>query len=110
MVEGRLFWEDTKNQKAISLGIKEFEDKYPEFGKKLKEIIDLHRSSRRAYIEFDMVSGKNLLEEFYVETIMNLGKEFTRSRAEKLYESLSQFWNVLGRKKPDEKYSILLPE
>ncbi|MEK6973817.1 MAG: hypothetical protein AABW41_01065 [Nanoarchaeota archaeon] len=109
IVKAELDWKDENRQKGMALGIQEFEKKYPEHGKILREIIAQHRKGRRAYVDFQLLPGQDLPEEFYITTIMGLGKEFTLERAEKLYVSLKEFWDKLGREK-DGKYSVLLEE
>ena len=109
LVGAELTWKDVDIQKGMALGIREFEQKYPEYGKILRDIIATHREGRRAHIEFYLQTGKELPKEFYMGTIMSLGNEFTEEKSEKLYETLKEFWDKLGREK-EGKYSVLLGE
>ena len=109
LVGSKLTWKDTNIQKGMALGIREFEQKYPEHGKILRDIIATHRKGRRAHIEFYLQPGRDLPKEFYRGVIMSLGDEFTSVKSEKLYGALKEFWDKLGREK-EGRYSVLLNE
>lgn len=111
-VYANLDWRDGKGRaRSMALGIQEFTKLYPEYGKKLQEIIEeKHRGIRRTYIEFGLNSENDLPQELYIRFIMSLGEEFTRDRSEKLYYTISEFCDVIGRVKEKGKYDILLPE
>lgn len=110
-VTANLDWRDETRAKGMALGIQEFSKKYPKYGKILDEIInEKHRKPRRTYIEFGLNSDSELPEEFYIQVIMSLGGEFTRTKSEKLFLALSEFWDRIGRVKIRGKYDILLPE
>ncbi len=70
----RLGWSDeaVTGARKISLAIEEFKQKYPESGKKLQELIDIHRSQRRAYLEF----GGYVPDKVYIGIVREiLGKD-----------------------------------
>lgn len=105
-----LDWYDDTRQRGMALGLREFEKKYPEYGKILRNIIAKHREGRRAHINFYLKPDQDLPSEFYINAIMSLGDEFDRLRAEKLYGALNEFFDKLGKEKEPGKYSVLLEE
>ncbi len=105
---GRLRWSDeaVKGARAIRLGIDEFTQKHPRYGKILKESISKHRQIRRAYVEFGVREG-DLPVEFYVDVIKECGITDERVALD-LYKTIVEMSKQLGKK--EEVYSFLVPE
>ena len=100
----KLGWDDEAISWArkINLAIEEFKQKYPESGKELQELIDKHRSVRRAYLEF----GGEILAGVYIEIIRDLLNE-NRKNAAKIYEAISYMGYALGKSKDSVQTSLL---
>lgn len=91
-----------------SLGIEEFKQEYPKYGKILDDKIKKHREVRRAYLEFGIKEG-DLPEEVYLEVIKDLVKGINDEEAKEFYNLLKELNKSL---KKDEKglQRLLLPE
>mgnify|MGYP001361031925 CR=1 FL=1 len=100
----RLGWGDEAISWArkINLAIEEFKQKYPEQGKELQELIDKHRSVRRAYLEF----GGEVLADVYIEIIQDILNE-NRRNAAKIYEAISYAGYALGKARGKVETSLL---
>jgi len=111
---GRLNWDDkaVSGARKVSLGIEEFNNKYPKYGKILAEIIQKHREVRRAYLEFGLKKGKELDEEIYIEVIKETIAGISDENALKFYNILVDINKDLSKtkKKTQGLYTLLLPE
>ncbi len=110
---GKLDWSDKAVSAArkISLGIQEFSNRYPEYGKILEETIKKHRKVRRAYLEFGLKEGKKLDKEIYIEIIKEVIEGISNENALKFYNVLVEIDKELQKKKkPMGLYTLLLPE
>ena len=103
----RLGWSDeaVTGARKISLAIDEFKQKYPESGEKLQEIIDIHRSQRRAYLEF----GGHVPDEVYIGIVREiLGDNVDYRQANEIYLTIFHIGKIL--KKDGEPQRSLLSE
>jgi len=111
---GKLGWDDkaVSGARKILLGIEEFNNKYPKYGKILAETIQKHRGVRRAYLEFGLKKGKELDEEIYIEAIKETIEGVSDENALKFYNILVDINKDLRktRKKAEALYTLLLPE
>ncbi|MEK6840566.1 MAG: hypothetical protein AABX79_01285 [Nanoarchaeota archaeon] len=91
----KLSWDDeaVKGARKISLGIEEFKQKYPEEGKTLQEIINKHRTTRRAYLKF----GGVVEEEIYIAIIREVMGKITYDTAREIYGTINSMAKVLGK-------------
>jgi len=85
-----LRWEDQNKARGMALGIREFEQAYPEEGKILRGMISEHRLSRRAHIQFGISSQFGILSDdlpldFYIDLLEELG--LSRKQAMVVYEA-----------------------
>lgn len=110
----KLTWDDKAVSMArkISLGMEEFNNKYPKYGKILAEMIKKHREVRRAYLEFGLKKGKELDEGIYIEVIKETIEGISDEKAKKFYDLLNEINKELKKtkKKPEGLYTLLLPE
>ena len=74
----------TNSARKVSLAIYEFSQKYPEYGKKLQELIDQHRQERRGYLLF----GGQVSDEIYVEIVQELMGKASYKEASRVYDSI----------------------
>jgi len=96
-------FEDTQKSRTQTEGIKEFADRYPQYGEILKEIIDETRKSKRRYLTFgktdelDNQVYQNALQEIGVPShmregmlvnILEISDTFSKKRADGLTELL----------------------
>lgn len=97
----KLGWSDeaVKGARKISLAIEEFKQNYSEEGKRLQELIDKHRSVRRAYLEF----GGIVEEEVYIEIIREVMGELDYGQAKSIYEATNLMARVLGKEEGVQK-------
>lgn len=105
-----LKWSDEAMNKArkISLGIEEFRQAYPEYGKILDETIEKHKKVRRDYLEFGLKEG-DLPENIYLSVIKELDKEISDTEAKQFYNIIKKLSKKL-KKKENGLQKLLLPE
>ncbi len=91
----KLGWSDeaVKGARKINLAIEEFKQNYSKEGKKLQELIDKHRSVRRAYLQF----GGIVEEDVYIEIIREVMGKLDYDRAKSIYEATNLMARVLGK-------------
>jgi len=103
----KLSWDDKEIAAArkINLAIEEFKQKYPDYGEKLQELIDVHRSGRRAYLEF----GGEVSNEVYIGVVQEImGREnVDYESARKIYGSIEYIGEILGKKEKTLQKSML---
>lgn len=96
----RLVWDDNvgiTGARKINLAIAEFKQKYPEYGEKLQELIDEHRSGRRAYLLF----GGQVSDEVYIGIVQDIIKgDYERSK--EVYQAVRVIDANLERRKGKE--------
>ena len=92
----------------LSLAIEEFKQKYPEHGLKLTEIIGKHRKTRRAYLEFGVISGE-LPPERYIKAIQEITKGLDEKEVRNIYDSVRILEKAVKKKK-EKIHTLLLPE
>lgn len=109
-LSAELKWSDEAANWArkMTLGIEEFKQAYPEYGKILNNMIENHREIRRAYLEFG-VKGGELNEKVYVNAIKELDKNITDQEAKQFYRIIKKLNNSL-KKKNKGLQKLLLPE
>ncbi|GIU68329.1 MAG: hypothetical protein KatS3mg001_179 [Candidatus Pacearchaeota archaeon] len=102
----RLSWSDEASNWArnISLALEELKQEDPEAYKRVEEKIKKHRSTRRAYLEFE---GK-AIEELYIVIIQELLQCPSYEEAREIYRALLKMEEFLGKKEGLQK--VLLPE
>ena len=102
----RLGWSDeaVTGARKISLAIDEFKQKYPEYGEKLQELIDIHRSQRRAYLEF----GGYVSDKVYIGIVREiLGKDdVSYNQANEIYLTIFNIGKIF-KKDVESKISLL---
>lgn len=103
----KLGWNDKDLNKArsINLALEEFKQENPKGYKQLKEMIDKHRSVRRATLTF----GGNVSQGVYIRAIQNVIGGIDEREAIAFYEKLVFAEESLG-KKTGGLTDYLLPE
>lgn len=96
----KLSWGDEaiKGARKIGLAIEEFKQENQEGGKRLQELIDKHRSVRRAYLKFGGVVEK----EVYIEIIRDVMGGITYDTAMSIYETMNSIAGILGKESVQE--------
>lgn len=97
--------EAIQSARATSLALKEFEQKYPEYYAKFREIKDKHKKERRGYIEF----GGNISEETFIQILREiLGEGLSELGAKKSYDGILEMNKVLEKAQGIQR--LLLPQ
>ena len=94
--------------RKMSLGIREFKNEYPKYGKLLEEKIAKHKDGRRAYLEFGLKKGK-IPEEIYLEVINEIIPGISETKAKEFYNFIKELNQAL-KKKERGLQKFLLPE
>ncbi|MBR9675853.1 hypothetical protein GOV05_02485 [Candidatus Woesearchaeota archaeon] len=91
--------------RTMGEGVKEFKQRYPEYGAKLQDIIDETRKTKQRYLQFGLSNGSALPDELYIgalrsinvpefaledtlETVMDLSASLATKKEEGLTEML----------------------
>jgi len=90
--------------RALSLALAEFEQTNPKAYEQFEKIKEKHKTSRRAYLEFE----GDLPEDAYIQIIRNIVKNITYRQAEQIYGAILIMEK--GSKKERGTNRIILPE
>ncbi len=103
-----LRWEDKKAARGMALGIREFEQRYPEYGKILREIINEHRTSRRAYVVFG-TRNEDVPYEVYANLMQDLGIK-DEGLMRRVYDVCRDLRSNFGKEVDSGLHEKLMPE
>ena len=92
----------------MALGIREFEQRYPEYGKILREIINEHRTSRRAYVVFG-TRNEDVPYEVYASIMQGLGIK-DEGLIRRVYDVCRDLKSNFGKKVDTGMHEKLMPE
>ncbi|MBS3065439.1 hypothetical protein J4229_00100 [Candidatus Pacearchaeota archaeon] len=104
-VYARIETESEQKARGIKEGIELFSEKYPQYGKILKGIIEEERVIRETHLYFGMNEGKRLTSDDYLGAMAELG--FGEVSARNLYQELIEASRNISRKREEER-SIML--
>ncbi len=104
-VYARIKTESEQKARGIKEGIELFSEKYPQYGKILKGIIEEERVIRETHLYFGMNEGKRLTSDDYLGAMAELG--FGEVSARNLYQELIEASRNISRKREEER-SIML--
>lgn len=103
----KLGWDDeaVAGARKISLAIEEFKQKYPDYGEKLQGLIDIHRSTRRTYLEF----GGTVSDDVYIGIVQGiLGEEkVSYATATEIYKVIIVIGEILSKDDKTLQKSLL---
>ena len=102
---GRIVEQDQMKARTLTEGVKVFEQRYPKYGEKLRDIISEERSKKETHLYFGMRDGCRITADDYREVMTNLG--FTPGMAEELYPALMDVSRKISRSRGEER-SILI--
>tara|TARA_Y100000310_G_C20640000_1_gene793366 strand:+ start:872 stop:1363 length:492 start_codon:yes stop_codon:yes gene_type:complete len=106
LVDARLHWEDTSMARSYTLALKEFKQVDPKAYGKFMEIKKKHTNSRRNYVMFGLLDGKELPKDIYLEIMGDVG--LNEEGASKIYDSLMDFSRSLDKKKKENLEKLLV--
>ena len=104
-VYARIKTESEQKARGIKEGIELFSEKYPQYGKILKGIIEEERVIRETHLYFGMNEGKRLTSDDYLGAMAELG--FGEVSARNLYQELIEASRNISRKREEERRIML---
>ncbi len=107
IVRSNITWEDDNKARGMKLGVEEFRQRHPVYGKRLQAMIDEHRKVRRAHLHVGFSGKEDLPREVYMAVLEDMG--ITGKLAGRVYDDAIAISNAFDKDYRADQ-TLLLPE